>query len=266
MSDTIAERPMTASFLHRLRAASPLLWWTSMAFLICFALCLVLQTVDQRLLNGISVWIKPAKFFLSLALHMLTLAWGISLLPQTTRSGWTVRVMALYMMVAACGEMIYIAGRAALGQASHFNTGTPLSSLLYSLMGLGAVGMLVVTAVIGTLILLKAPPSLMTRAAGAGFILAAVLTLVTAGTLGGMGSHWIGGDQTDATGLPLLGWSTTGGDLRVSHFVSLHLMQAIPLAALTGRSLAVLAVAIAGIAAAAATYAQALMGYPLVAF
>lgn len=180
MSETIADRPMTVSFLQQLRAASPLLWWTSMAFLTCFALCLVLQTVDPRLFNGISVWIKPAKFFLSLALHMLTLAWGISLLPQTTRSGWTVRVMALYMMVAACGEMIYIAGRAALGQASHFNTGTPLSSLLYSLMGLGAVGMLVVTAVIGTLVLLKAPPSLMTRAAGAGFILAAVLTLVTA--------------------------------------------------------------------------------------
>ena len=56
MSDTIAERPMTAFFLHRLRAASPLLWWTSMAFLICFALCLVLQTVDKRLLNGISVY------------------------------------------------------------------------------------------------------------------------------------------------------------------------------------------------------------------
>jgi hypothetical protein len=35
---------------------------------------------------------------------------------------------------------------------------------------------------------------------------------------------------------------------------------------LTGRSLAVLAVAVAGIAAAATTYAQALMGYPLVAF
>jgi hypothetical protein len=176
------------------------------------------------------------------------------------------RVATVYMTAASCGEMIYIAGRAALGQASHFNTGTPLTSLLYSLMGLGAVGMLVVTAVIGALILLRAPPSLMTRAAGAGFILAAVLTFITAGTLGGMGSHWIGGDQTDATGLPLLGWSTTGGDLRVSHFVSLHLMQVIPLAALSGRGLVVLAAAIAGIAATAATYAQALMGYPLVAF
>jgi hypothetical protein len=212
------------------------------------------------------VWIKPGKFFLSLALHMLTLAWGISLLPQATRSGWTMRVATVYMTAASCGEMIYIAGRAALGQASHFNTGTPLTSLLYTLMGIGALGMLVVTAVIGTLILMKAPPSLMTRAAGAGFILAAVLTFITAGTLGGMGSHWIGGDQTDATGLPLLGWSTTGGDLRVSHFVSLHLMQVIPLAALSGRGLVVLAAAIAGIAATAATYAQALMGYPLVAF
>jgi hypothetical protein len=90
------------------------------------------------------------------------------------------------------------------------------------------------------------------------------MTVVIGFTLGGMDSHWIGGDRTDATGLPVLGWSTTGGDLRAAHFLGLHIMQALPLAALAGNRIAVAATAAATVAATIATYALALSGIPLV--
>ncbi len=103
-------------------------------------------------------------------------------------------------------------------------------------------------------------------------MLGALLTLITAGVLS-MGvdgpGHWVGGDRTDATGLFLTGWSTTGGDLRVPHFFATHLTQAIPLAGLIAdRSgahhpgLWVAAVAAAGTGVVAFTFLQALSGQP----
>lgn len=265
MSAIALEHASPRLSLDRLRAASPLLWWTSLAFLMFFVLCSGLSVVDPRLLNGISVWIKPAKFFLSLSLHMLTLCFGLTLLPERVRSAIPTSIASATMVAMALFEMAYITFRAARGEASHFNTGSEIASLLYSLMGAGAALMMVVTFFIGVQVLRHGARKVMASATGWGFIIAALLTLVIGFTLGGMGSHWIGGEHTDATGLPVLGWSTTGGDLRPAHFFGLHLMQAMPLAALSGSRSVVWVAAALGLAVTIAAYVLALNGVALLA-
>lgn len=250
--------------VSNLLGASPVLAKTGLLFLGLFVLCVLLAQADPRLINGISVWIKPAKFYLSLSLHSLTITAALLLLPEEERTSRGIKTSTVLMVAMMAYEMIYITFRAARGEASHFNDQTVISQVLYGLMGIGAVAIMLATAYVGYRLLRNGPPTLLARSTGWSFIAAAILTIWTAGTLGSMGSHWIGGDHSDATGLPILGWSTTGGDLRSAHFFALHIMQAVPLAALTGSRRLVWITTIGTIAATIGSYFLALSGHPLI--
>ncbi len=231
--------------------------------LLCFGLCLLLQSFDARQFNGASVWMKPGKFFLSLAVQFLTVAWAMSLVEENLRENRTIRWANRALIASAWFELLYITFRAARGEASHFNVGTPLNAALYSMMAGASVVLVVAPAIVGWKIWRSKREDIWTTSVAIGFILAAMTSLIVGFTLGGNSNHWIGGDLTDATGLPIFKWSTTGGDLRVAHFIGLHAMQIVPFAALSRKRSVVWSVAVAVTIATVFTYLQALNGVPI---
>jgi hypothetical protein len=257
-------RPTAGEALYTaIRTSSPLLWWTIAAMVAGSVISLGLQQIDGRLINGVNAWIKPAKFFASLAIQLGTVAWALQFLPAVERQSRTVRWSLVAMVIAAGTEMIYISVRAAQGEASHFNTGTPIASLLYSLMGIGAVTLTLTAAIIGWRIWRHRKNGLWTEAAALGLIVGAVLGTVAGAYLSAQTGHSVGGDLTDTTGTGFFGWSTTGGDLRIAHFVGLHATQLVPLTALTGKRSAVWLVALLCGVLTVGTFALAVAGVPL---
>lgn len=236
--------------------------------------------IDERTLLGVSVWHKPLKFDLSLALHLLTLQVLLRCLasPLAPKPAALLRLALLVSVFCVLVEAMYITLQAARGRASHFNQQTALESFMYTgVMGTAALLILAGAFVVGWLLWrhgdAQAPAGLRWGGA-AGLMLGSLATLVvviplSSGMVDGPG-HWVGGVRTDASGLPLTGWSTSGGDLRVPHFFATHMMQALPLVGWLAdrfdphRAIKWVAVAaVLAIAVVAATFVQALAGRAL---
>ncbi|MEJ7686563.1 MAG: hypothetical protein WKG52_05955 [Variovorax sp.] len=228
---------MNRKVTHREGAAEQTAWATGA---LCAALLLptaLASTIDTRTLNDISVWAKPLKFQFSFALHWLTMAWLLQCLAAPARLAAGTRAMLATGGLATVAELLYITVQAARGRASHFNFETVWErALYYGFMGPAAVLIVAVTAWLGWQVWQHRDPHCgagLSLGAALGLMLGGALTLLVstplaAGVIDGPG-HWVGGQRTDALGLPLFGWSTTGGDLRVPHFFATHLLQALPL-------------------------------------
>ena len=252
-----------ANLLQDVRGGNTWLWRSTLAFSAGLFICAVLALIDHRLLNGANVWDKPAKFFLSLAVQFATVSWALSLLPTFTRATRSVNVAVAAMSLAAWFEMIYMIFRASRGEASHFNDTSVIAQVMYGLMGLGALTLTSTAFFIGFLAWKRRNQSLMTEAAGLGLMLGMVMATVAGGYMSSKQGHWVGGELSDAHGLSFFSWSTTGGDLRVAHFVGMHTAQFIPLAALSGDKRVVYGTAIAAVVLTGIIFVIGASGVPL---
>ena len=188
--------------------------------------------VEIRTFNGINLWIKPLKFMSSAAIFLFTLALFMPFLDKADRAKRSVNVAVWIISVFLLLEILYITFRASRAEASHFNRDSVLAIVLYAWMGITILISTVLTGWIGWLILKGkdaiARPNLR-YAVGVGLVVGTALGSLTAIYMSQGTGHWVGGVRNDSGGSLFFGWSRTGGDLRVAHFIGLHAMQGIPL-------------------------------------
>ncbi|MEV4345855.1 hypothetical protein AB0J83_15395 [Actinoplanes sp. NPDC049596] len=213
----------------------PLLALTA-AMTVLVLVTLVGLVLDDRALLGANVWSKPFKFSVSIAVYGFTLAWILSVLPRRSRlAEWSATVIVAALVV----EIAVITFQAARGHRSHYNDTTPFDSTLWSMMSASIMVLFVAHLVFAVVALRQRIPDKVAAygiglglgLAVLGFLAAVPMVMpMDTGIAGVSGAHAVGVPD-GGPGLPLTGWSTTGGDLRIGHFVGMHGLQALPLLA-----------------------------------
>lgn len=267
-----------------------------MAALAVFCLCAM--AFDGRVLLHESVWLKPLKFAFAFTLYTGTLAWLLSFPHRGQRLTWW---MGTLFAATAVLDVGFIVLQAARGTFSHFNEQTDSVNHIGQLVFMtGVPGLFLANLVIAVTLswqrVTDAPTSRAIRAGlgiavigmGLGYLMGFTGKQETTDAYGhpvdlGAGHTVIHGQplvRDGGPGLPVTHWSTVGGDLRIPHFVGLHGIQALIVAAFVlgwlaprvpwlrtertrARLIGVLALAYAGLVGVLAW--QALRGQPVTA-
>lgn len=201
--------------------------------------------IDQRAITGAPAWVKPTKFGISIAVYSVTLLWILSLIRRDTRrrqrfvrwTGWTV-------VTTLAVELVLIAVQVVRGTSSHFNLSTSFDAAVFSIMGASIVILFLANLVVAVVVLReRLEDRVMASAIRLGLVIASIgmafgflMTNPTAQQLAAMdagetvnfvGAHSVG-VADGGPGLPFVGWSTEGGDLRIGHFIGMHALQVLP--------------------------------------
>lgn len=216
---------------------------TTLINLALVPLILAAMLIDPKVITGVNGWIKPFKFTLSIAIYTGTFLWLLTLVQGRRRA---VQIAANVTALALLGEIVLIIMQVVRGTTSHFNFTTPFDAAVFNTMGALIMAVAVANLLLGILLVFqRMPDPVLAWSVRLGVLLSfvgmAVAFLMTSGptpaqlaarqageprTL--IGAHSVG-VKDGGPGLPLLGWSTEGGDMRIGHFVGLHAMQALPL-------------------------------------
>jgi len=204
----------------------------------------ILVFADAREILGVPLWMKPLKFFVSATLMSLTLAYVI---PRIEKARKLVRIASIMIVASLTVELVLITWAAASETTSHFNVSNPLAISVWTAMA-GFITAVWVATMILTLMYLRygIDEGILKRSMvwgmgisiigmGVAFLMTGPTSDQLADWQGIAGAHTVGAAD-GGPGLPLFGWSTVAGDLRIPHFFGLHALQALPLFALVLKS------------------------------
>ena len=222
---------MKALTFHR-----PLLW-LAVAMAGLAVVSVIGAIVDPREVLGTNLWIKPLKFAISIGIYAVSLSWVLGLLEKRRRLG---RIIGTVSVIGLVIEMVIILGAAVFGLASHFNVSTPFHAALWSIMAFSIVAVWVMTLLAAIALFrtdlgdgarsvaIRSGAVLAVVGMGLAFLMTSPSAQQLATFEGVAGAHAVG-VADGGPGIPLLGWSTEAGDLRIPHFVGMHALQFFPL-------------------------------------
>lgn len=234
-------------WISRLWAFNKFLTLSALLYIVLIPIYVTAAILDPRLITNAPAFVKPLKFILSTAIYLTTFLYLLTLIEGKRR--W-VQLVGNITALGFLVENTIITAQAIRGIPSHFNVSTPLDSTLYGIMGSTVIIIAVMNLLLGIWLIFQRLPDpaiawgirLGVLISFAGMILAYQMTSnptpaqqaqIAAGERpSAIGAHSVGVED-GGPGLPILGWSTEGGDLRVAHFVGLHGMQVLPLIGLT---------------------------------
>lgn len=255
---------MIADFYQSIQGNAVLFWF---GVLTALGACIttVLMLVTQRQISGVNAYLKPTKFYISIAIFSFTMAYFTQFLTAESH------VLAYSWGMAIClgFELLAITFQAARGKRSHFNVDSPFDGIVFTLMGIMIVIAMVWTAYMGYRFFVQ-PEFAIDMTLVWGIRLGIIISVIFAFQGGYMASklrHTVGADD-GGDGLPFVNWSKQHGDLRVAHFLGIHALQAIPLfgAFIAQNSTQVFVFAAVFFIVVSLTFYQALQGKPMLPF
>jgi len=257
--------------LHRRNNVTNVLVWTIYLELMLMVVLLILVPIDTVQVEGRPRLIKPINFTMSMAIYLATL---VILLDHLRASMLWKRVISWGISLCLLTAITCITMQAVRGTTSHFNNSTPFDSTVSLLMDIADP----LNGVFVLVLLIFAFQSKynVSRSTQLGIVFGIGIFLVGSviGALMVMRGQSVVGVAAGGPGLPVLNWSTKGGDLRIAHFLGIHALQILPIAGwlvdlLAGLSIRAKLTAVVAVSAGYAmlmgfVFLQALNGVPLV--
>ena len=240
------------TLLARSWAFNPTLTVTLVLHAVLIPIAALLIFLDPVIITGARGWIKPTKFALSGAIYAATFGWLLTYVRSDRR--WVQRLVqgsATLTGAALLVETTLISMQVMRGVPSHFNNTTTFDSIVFGAMGTFIFLLSLANLALVILLLFRKLDGVtgdsvfswglrwgvLVSFAGlmVGYLMVQptpeqMAVLETGVVPAAVGAHSVGVADGGA-GLPFLGWSTEGGDLRAAHFLGLHGMQILPIVA-----------------------------------
>ena len=117
-------------FLSELKKRNRLIYTFGWICWIGVLATMIASTRDEREVMNINAWIKPFKFFLSIAIFTWTMAWYLLYLDKKIK----VKIYSAVIVVVMSVELFIINMQAIRGVPSHFNISTRFDQSLYNMI------------------------------------------------------------------------------------------------------------------------------------